>query len=167
MKRLVPLLYSDWLSRVRSCYTTNLHLCLLRVLLGNHNCFWGTTLFGGRILFLFALFYFVNLTTYMNKPFYKRKKPRDAVVYSEFITATGIVRHNTKREMLLDTVMWITRGVFISCLDSFWRHPFISGKWWNATFLQSVLIKKQTLFSWNSTIILDGQRSFIFILLYI
>ncbi len=32
-------------------------------------------------------------------------------------------------------------NVFISCLDSFWRHPFTAedplvSKWWNATFLQ-------------------------------
>ncbi len=31
--------------------------------------------------------------------------------------------------------------VFISCLNSFWRHPFtaedpLMSKWWNATFLQ-------------------------------
>ncbi len=70
IKWMVPVLDSDWLSRVRSCcqwHTPLFTLCFARQpLCSNHNCFWGTTLFGGRILFLliswclFALLYFVE-----------------------------------------------------------------------------------------------------------
>ncbi len=45
-------------------YSTNIHLCLClcvarQPLCCNHNCFWGTTLFGGRIMFLLISLHFI------------------------------------------------------------------------------------------------------------
>ncbi len=87
IKRIVPVLDSDWLSCVRSrCkllykHTPLFTLCVAwQPLYSNHNRFRGTTLFGGRILFLLISLQFICSVLFCEtllSIWNKSKKPRE------------------------------------------------------------------------------------------
>ncbi len=75
-------------------YSSNIHICLhvcvaRQPLCWNHNHFWGTTLFGGRIMFLLISLHFIcsvlfseTLLRIWNKRFIKSISPNNPVINS-------------------------------------------------------------------------------------
>ncbi len=55
-----------------------------------------------------------NLTTYVEKPFYKSNKPCEAMVYSEFITAKGVLTTP------LSGYKFTVNHGFLGLIDLFW-----------------------------------------------